>query len=116
MTRFDRSNESIASPRHGFNESGIAGRVAQNFANPVYAFFQRELVIHKSVVGPELPAQVIASNQFTGPFQQSLQDKKRLRPKLLPEARSAYFALVEVHLEDSKADYVTSLDDPGTHR
>ena len=98
----DAGDEAVAAARNGLDEAGAFRGVAQDFAQAIDGFFERQLVIHKGVTGPKTLAKLFAGDDFARVFQQGLQDLERLAHKLLPQAGFADFAGLQVHFKDAE--------------
>ena len=103
-TIFNLSDEAVAVPRLRLYESGLFGRIAQRIAQLPDAVVQTLFKIDEGVGGPNLALKFIAGDEFSGMFQQDLQDVERLVLKPDPKAVLADFALTKIHFECAEAD------------
>ena len=79
---FNRSHEAIATAGQSFNESRIARRVTEGFADAIYRGVYAVLGIDKGSVGPEFPGDFFASKKLAGMAQEHQEHLKRLRVQL----------------------------------
>src|SRR6266478_3733118 len=110
MNFFDRSNESVATPRQSLNEAGTIGRIAQNFAQPHYGIVHSMIKIHKGVARPKACAQFIPGNSLTRLFKKDGQNLKGLFGQFEAQTMLAQFERFEVNLEGTTADYFCRMD------
>src|SRR5258708_37782063 len=101
----DLKNESIAQLGHGFNESGLVGRVAERLAQSGDSTVQPMVEVHKRVGRPEALAQLVARDHFPGSLQEQRQHTERLflypaQPTFLTQ-----FTRPKINLKDIKANY-----------
>src|SRR6266566_3623543 len=79
-------DETIAAPGESFDKSRAAGRIAQHFTDLVHSRIQTVVKIDEGIGGPQLFAQLLASNNAPGPFQKKNEKGKRLVLKPKPAA------------------------------
>ena len=66
---FDGSNEAIAAASEGLNEARTAGRISEGLANAIDRGVHAVIEIDEGAVGPELPRDFFAREQFAGPVE-----------------------------------------------
>ena len=76
----DDANKPVALARNGFYVSGMLSRVAQRVSQAVHGFLERQVIVHKRIVWPELVAQLVSRDDFLGMLKKALQDLKGVGP------------------------------------
>ena len=74
----NRRNKTVTAPRNCFYETGIFGRVAQDFPQPHYRIVQPVVEIDESVALPETVAQFVSRDDLARVFQEHDKNLKRL--------------------------------------
>src|SRR5438445_3273906 len=72
----DRRQKAISPAGHGFDESGVFGRVAQRIPQPSDCGVDAVLEINKGVIGPQPPAQFFPRHHLARTLQQCQKDCK----------------------------------------
>jgi hypothetical protein len=72
------SDEAVTAARHGFDESGVLGGVADGCAQLPNGRIQRVVKFDKRLVRPKLLTDLFAGDNFAGSLQQERKDLKRL--------------------------------------
>src|SRR5262245_24700094 len=102
-------------PRDGLNELGILRRVAKGFPQSLDGVVESLLKIYESVGRPDLPSQRLTAHNFTGVFQQNLQNLKWLLLKLDPQSLLPQFYGFDVCFKVPEADRIARRMSPIYH-
>ena len=88
----------------GLDKNGCFRRLAQRIAQPLNGGVQAVIEVDESVRRPELTAQFLSGDDFSGPFKQRRQNLQGLFLELYPLSPLAQFPGVEIELECTDTD------------
>src|SRR5471032_2263069 len=80
--RDDGTNEAVATTGNRFDIARAVSRVSEHVPQAIDRFLQRQIIVNKSVFRPKESAEFFAGDQFTGAFEQRLEDLKGLACEL----------------------------------
>ena len=103
----ERSNPSIAAFRNGFDVTRRKGVIAQGNADFLYRGIERVVELDKGVFGPNLFAQLLARDEFSGALEKSREHLKGLFLQTNACPTLTQFSCVKVGLEKTEADDAT---------
>jgi hypothetical protein len=78
MDAVDRGDKAITPTGQGFDKPRIVGGVAESIPQPFDGGIQAVLEVDEGVGRPKAGLEFLASNQFTGFFQQKIENLQRL--------------------------------------
>ena len=100
---FHRSHEAIAAAGQGLNESRIARRIPEGFADAIDRRVYAVFVIDKGSVGPQFAGDFFAGEQLARPSQQHAAAPEGLRVQLDADALPAKLSRGSVGFKCSEA-------------
>src|SRR5262249_52105215 len=94
---------------------GILRRVAKGFAQSLNGVVESLFKINESVGRPDLPPQLLTTDNFAGVFQQKLQNLKWLLLKLDPRALLTHVHGTDIRFEAPEANWIARRMSPICH-
>jgi hypothetical protein len=98
-----RSDEAVAPLRDGLDVEGLVCGVAQGIAQLHDCGIQAVIEINVSIGGPQTLAQLFASDDVAGAFQQEDEDAEGLFAQLDECATAAQLGVADIDFEDAEA-------------
>src|SRR5580765_5462999 len=104
VPRFDEADEAVAALRESLDKTHVAGRIAQSLSQFVDRRIEAMVEINEDFIWPEPGTQFLATDQFSGSFEEQGQDLKRLAGETDLGAVLPQFTRLQVNLIALEAD------------
>ena len=102
-----RRDPTIAAFGNGFDVAWSGGIVAERDSDFLHRRIQCMVEFNEGILGPDLPAQFFASDEFAGMFEQNREYLKGLFLEANARATLAQFSRMKIGLEKAEADDAT---------